>query len=171
MAEDNFISSPKASSQEDVTSMSSSMSSRDNKSPQALLDQADIERQKLVCKRIKLAEIKIKMEEDLALKATQERQKHEQQLRQNELALEAVELVVKTQLIEAAMEASKRESKTIKESKNSDHQVSLAKAYQQYQEELLQVEKNFAENPWRKGTVRVPKIARDHDLDTKTLLK
>ena len=46
------------------------------------------------------------MEEDFAFKATHERQKREQKLRQNKLALEAAELVVKTRLLEAAKEAS-----------------------------------------------------------------
>ena len=163
MAEDNILSSPKASSQEDVTSMSSrdSISSRDNKSPPTLLD----------AKRIKLEESKIKMEEDFAFKAAQERQKHEQRLRQNELALEAVELVVKTRLLEAAKEASKLKAKMLKESKSSDFRERLAKAFQQYQGELLQVEKHFAANPFRKGTVSVPKIAREHSIHPKTLLK
>ena len=172
MAEDNILSSPKASSQEDATSMSS-------KSPQTPLDQADkesslqaFERQKLVLssKKMKLEESKIKLEEDFAFKAAQERQKYEQHLRQNELAIEAVLLVVRTQELAAAKEASKEEAKTLKESKSSDRKLHLAEAYQQYQAELLQVEKDFAENSFRKGTVSVPKIAREHFMHPKTLL-
>ena len=163
-----------ASSQDDITSLSSKSSSkssrdnsRENKSPQTLLEQ----RQTLACKRMKLEESNIKMEEDFAFKATQERQKHLQRIRQNELALEGVALGVKANLLEAAKEASKKEAKTLQESKNSDHQARLAKAYQQYQEELVQVEQHFALNPWRKGKVSVPKIAHEHVIDPKTLLK
>ena len=105
------------------------------------------------------------------MKATQERQKHAQQLRQNELDIEAVEFVVKTQELEAAKEASKKEANALKESKSSVRQIHLAEAYEQYKAEVLQVEKDFAENSFRKRKVNVPKIAREHCIDPKTLLK
>ena len=169
LVEDNILSSPNASSQGDATSMSS-RSSRDNKSPQTLLNQVDKE-SVLHSKMIKLQESNIKLEEDFAAKATQDKQRYEKQKRQNELDIEAVELVAKTQQLEAAKKASANEAKALKNSKSSDHHLRLNEAYQQYQEELLQVEKNFAENPFRKGTVRVPRIARQHCIDPKTLLK
>ena len=135
---------------------------------------AFIDRQTLEQMKLDFSSDKIKMEEDCAAATTGLKRKHEQLLRQKELALQSAERCIEVKELEAKNQACYKEAKALKDSLCIDYRGRLLASYASYQAAVVQAENDFARDSLgfgRKAKISIEKISGAYGIDPKTLKK